>query len=116
MDQPIFSFTHRNPLVETMANLQLSQVGGYIGRIAALIPSGFGDEEVEELVALVGTLRAHDVAERVFSIECEDREAELRVRVGVDGDEVHDVCILSPPELAQSIGRETERYLSEGKE
>ena len=111
--EPMFSFSHRNELVETSIQCDLDSVEDVVGRIAAVIPHGFGDEEMAEVVGLVRSLRLDDVSEVAFAIEDDEETYELRVRACAGEADERDLAFLSAPAVATAIDAELARIRGE---
>jgi hypothetical protein len=111
--EPMFSFSHGNELVEASIHFAVSDVEEIVGRIASVIPQGFGDDEIAEVVGLVKSLKLEHVGELAFAIEDDEDTYELRVRASQDGDDASDLAFLSAPTVASAIADELERFHAE---
>ena len=97
-------FFRRKPILqETSTNLNMETLQPFLERLALLIPSGFGQAEIDRIVALAKSTKADDEQELEFPIQFDGQRSVLKVGIFMDDIDSPDIYLHSPPKLAEQI-------------
>ena len=104
-----------NGVAEASINFDMADVRPFLERVASLgvIESGFGDPQIDKVVAWVQQMEVDAEEEMTFTIRYKGAEVPLIVHVFMDDEEAPDVYFFTAPELANAIQAEMRRYSDE---
>lgn len=105
--------TYRDGEVESSANFDLEHIGPFLGRISALIESGFGANEIQRVCQSIDAMEHDDQKEMDFPIRHGSADCNLRVVVFMDDVDAPDVYFFTTPTLANLIDEEIDEFFEE---
>jgi hypothetical protein len=96
-------------LVASSTHFDLDTLEPFLVRVSGLIPCGFGDMEIAQVLGTAERLRPHEEDELAFYIEYEDEPSRFRIVQRLDDAGVPDVRFFAPRGLAERIEAEIRR-------
>jgi hypothetical protein len=99
--------------IEFSANFDVENIPPFLRRIAPLIESGFGEEQIDLIVDVATRLAVDQEQALVFPIRHAGQPAVLEARVVMDDIAAPDLYIFAPAALASEIAGAFARFAEE---
>ena len=96
-------------LVASSTHFDLDTLEPFLVRVSELIPSGFGDMEIAQVLGTVERLKPHEEDELAFYIEYDGEPSRFRMLLLLDDRGVPDVRFFAPRGLSERIDAEIRR-------
>jgi hypothetical protein len=100
-------------LEEVSANFDLADVRPFLSRVSAVLDSGFGEAEVDQLVSQIGQQAVDSEQTYDFTVTFDGHQGTLRVTALMDDVGAPDMAFYAPPTLAARIDSLLRGYLQE---
>ncbi len=103
----MFSFFKNKPeLQESSMTLGMEDLEPFLQRVANLIPRGFGQTEISQVMRTAKGMALDEEQSMEFSIEFEGKRSTFIVEIFMDDIDTPDPYFFAPPALATAIGQE----------
>jgi len=96
-------------LVASPVRFSLDTLEPFLVRISQMIPCGFGELEIAQVVGTAESLKVGEEDELVFHVEHDGEPSRLRIQMRMGDSEGPDVRFFAPAALAQMIDGEIKR-------
>lgn len=100
-------------LSEASMNFDLDTLGPFLNRVSEQVDSGFGNEEIQALMAEVTGMEVDAEMQWNFTVVHRGDSTPLEVQVFMDDIEAPDVAFFTSASLAQEIEEEWAKYTEE---
>jgi hypothetical protein len=101
------------PLQESSTDFGVENLRPFLERVAPYIEAGFGEAEINRVVALANIMAVQEEQNLEFAIRYDAQAAVMTVRLFMDDIACPSVYFFSPPKLAEQIDREIQRFFDE---
>ena len=96
-------------LVASQMQFDLDTLEPFLVRVSEMIPGGFGDMEIAQVLGTAERLKPGEEDELAFHIEYEGETSRFRILMRLGDDAVPDVRFFAPSGLAEMIEAEVKR-------
>ena len=96
-------------LVASSTHLDLDTLEPFLVRVSEMIPSGFGDMEIAQVLGTAERVKPHEEDELAFYIEYDGEPSRFRMLLRMGEGGVPDVRFFAPRGLAEKIEAEIRR-------
>ena len=98
-------------LVASSLRFDLDTLEPFLVRVSELIPCGFGEREIAQVVGTMERLKPNEDDELAFHIEYAGEPSRFRIQLRAGEGETPDVRFFAAPDLAERIEGEMKRAL-----
>ncbi len=106
-------FKKKSELQESSMNFDMENLEPFLQRVASLIPEGFGQAEVSELMSKAKAMAPDEEKSQEFTIQFDGKQSPFWVEIVMDDVDAPDAYFFSPPGLAIKIDEQMERFCEE---
>ncbi|MCI0682244.1 MAG: hypothetical protein L0Y71_09080 [Gemmataceae bacterium] len=102
-------------LVESSMRFDANTLEPFLVRVSDLIPGGFGEREIAQVVGTAERLKRHEEDELTFYIEHAGEPSRFRIQIRMEGADAPALRFFAPRKVAELIDAEIKRMEEVGQ-